>query len=78
MDDLVYDEEHLIDELNRLPVQLRVAFAAACAERLFPAYEHYLDESRNKSEHDLRTLLQRLWLDLSGNAMEDSEIEEAI
>lgn len=78
MQDLLYDEERLIQELNRLPVQLRVAFAAACVERVFPAYEHYLQQSGSKYEHDLRSLLQRLWLDLSGNSMKDFEIEEAI
>jgi len=78
MDNLIYDEQRLFGELNRLPAHLRVAFAAACAERLFPAYEHYWEQSRNKSEHDLTSLLERLWLDLRSNALEDSEIDEAI
>ena len=75
---LVYNEELLIDKLEKLPTRLRVIFAATCTERLFPAYERYLEKSPRKVEHTLQALLERLWLDVSGEAMSDSEIDNGI
>ena len=74
----VYNEDLLIDKLEKLPTRLRVLYAATCTERLFPAYECYLEKSAKRVEHNLQALLQRLWLDVSGEAMSDSEIENGI
>jgi uncharacterized protein YjaG (DUF416 family) len=75
---LDYSEERLIGELERLRVQFRVVYAAACAERLFPAYERYLEQAGRKLDHNLKGLLEKLWLDISGEAMSDSEIDDGI
>lgn len=73
-----YNEEQLIKELARVPEKLRVVYAATGAERLFPAYERYLNQSGKKYEVNLKDLLERLWLDLCGNTMSHSEIDDAI
>ena len=73
-----YNEEQLINELARVPEKLRVVYAATCAERFFPAYERYLKQSGKKYEVNLKDHMERLWLDLCGNTMSDSEIDDAI
>lgn len=73
-----YNEEQLIKEFARVPEKLRVVYAATCAERLFPAYERYLKQSGKKYEANLKDLKERLWLDLNGTTMSDSEIDDAI
>jgi hypothetical protein len=78
MTDFVYDEDLLIDKLEKLPARLRVTYAATCTERLFPAYERYHEKSPKMIEHNLEALLERLWLDVSGEPMSDSEVENGI
>jgi hypothetical protein len=78
MTDFVYDEDLLIDKLEKLPARLRVIYAATCTERLFPAYERYLEKSPKTIEHNLEALFERLWLDVSGEPMSDSEVENGI
>ena len=49
---LRFDESQLRTQLDRLSREHRAAFAAACAERLFPAYMRFSQEARTG---DLRT-----------------------
>jgi hypothetical protein len=42
---LHYDEPALVRDLARMDCASRVAFAAACAERLFPAYVEFCERT---------------------------------
>lgn len=78
MSDLFYNEGSVIEELEQLPLQLRVAFAATCVERLLPAYEEYSKRLEGTVSRELNSILERLWADLGGQVMTPAEIENAI
>ena len=77
---LKFDEPMLIRRLASLPRRARVAFAAACAERMAPAYRLFAKE---ESDHIsiLEQALGHLWSDpeprTPTNALE-SEIEDVM
>jgi uncharacterized protein YjaG (DUF416 family) len=73
-----FDEDRLKQDLERLPVRLRVAFAAACAERLRPAYLAYAARTSRGDPSMLEALLDRLWSDLEGQSMTDDELSAAV
>jgi uncharacterized protein YjaG (DUF416 family) len=63
---LQYDEKQLAGELEQLAPAARAGFAAACAERLIPAYISF-SRHRGRTDHaDLGDALVRLWTDLTG------------
>jgi uncharacterized protein YjaG (DUF416 family) len=64
---LRFEEPLLRAQLDRLPREHRTAFAAACAERLFPAYLRFSHEATKADVETLRALLDRLWDDLTGS-----------
>jgi tetratricopeptide (TPR) repeat protein len=55
-----YDEKHLMEQLERLPPERRVAFAAACAERLAPTYATYSARTGRGDPAKLESLLEAL------------------
>ena len=57
-----FDQQKLIHALRQLPRTLRVAFAAACAERQLPAYQLFLRESRGEDKDALVRALDEVWL----------------
>jgi hypothetical protein len=59
MEPLTFDSE-----LQRLPIRLRAAFAASCAERLLPAYDGYCE--RVRAEPVLVDRLSLVWALASG------------
>jgi uncharacterized protein YjaG (DUF416 family) len=69
-----FEESQLGAQLDRLPQQLRAAFAAACAERVFPAYVRYSQESGRGDPETLRAALSRLWDDLTGDPVSEQEL----
>ena len=73
-----FEEAQLVAELDRLPLQLRVAFAAACAERLLPAYVAFSAQTGRGNPAALRDILTRVWDDLCGNQMTDGEVQANI
>jgi hypothetical protein len=75
---LTYDEKQLLGQLERLPAQHRAAFAAACAERLLPAYTAFSARTGRGDPATLTRLLERLWADLAGDQMTDNEVEVEI
>ncbi len=75
---LRFDEKTLTAALERLPQPLRAAFAAACAERLMPAYDAFSRSSGRGDPIALREILSRLWDDLAGNAMTSAELKSRI
>lgn len=64
-----YNEAELVRALSGVPAQLRVAFAAACAERLFPAYAAFSNRTGRGNPVALATILDRVWSDLLGDKM---------
>lgn len=75
---LKFDEPDLVRSLECLPVWQRVAFAAACAERLRPAYLSFSQRTGRGDGVAFQNILDRLWLDLGGSCMADDEIEMSI
>ena len=69
MELLRYNEERLARDLERLPRQLRVAFAAACAERLLPSYFGFAGRTGRGNSNELASILQCIWDDLLGKTM---------
>ena len=58
-----FDESQLIVSLKRLPAQLRVAFAAACAERLMPAYRLFSTPDERFVSNEVEHSLEQVWAD---------------
>ena len=69
-----FDEAALVRQLADLTVPRRVAFAAACAERLFPMYVHFHKENDTGDPASVERALSRLWSDLEGEEMGEKEL----
>jgi uncharacterized protein YjaG (DUF416 family) len=72
---LRFDEAQLVKMLDRLPRELRVVFAAACAERLLPAYAAFSERAGRGDPTALRHSLTLLWDDLGGSRLSDEEVQ---
>ena len=75
---LRFDEAQLAGTLERLPQQHRAVFAATCAERLMPAYVAFSNRTGRGDPAALRGILTRLWDDLAGDRMQDSEVQSKL
>lgn len=75
---LKFEETRLLREITQLPVPARVAFGAACAERLLPSYERFWRKTGEGDFAALSKMLCSLWDDLSGNTMSGKEIKNRI
>jgi uncharacterized protein YjaG (DUF416 family) len=69
-----YNEQELIRRLEQLSPTLRAVFAAACAERLLPAYFSFSEQTGKGDSSQLAMILERLWADLQGNPMSTEEM----
>jgi uncharacterized protein DUF416 len=78
MSNLRFDKEQLMRQLERLSPQLRAAFAAACAQRLLPAYAHFTQRTGREDPNELGWMLERLWDDLEGDPMSAEEVQQSI
>jgi uncharacterized protein YjaG (DUF416 family) len=56
-----FDESRVADRLARVSPRARVAFAAACAERLFPTYRQYVARAGVNDDGALRRMLDAAW-----------------
>lgn len=72
---IVFDEAELVRELEELALQSRVAFAAACAERLLPAYAAFSALANRGDAPALAEMLARVWQDLLGQKLEPDELQ---
>jgi uncharacterized protein YjaG (DUF416 family) len=61
---LLFNEKELSQKIERLVKQHRVAFAAACAERLLPSYARFSRRSGRGDYLILVDSLESLWKDL--------------
>jgi uncharacterized protein YjaG (DUF416 family) len=62
---LRYDEPVLVRDLARVRSDSRVAFAAACAERLRPAYSDFCKIAGRGHQAALDGILERVWRHLN-------------
>ncbi|MCY3001214.1 MAG: DUF416 family protein [Planctomycetota bacterium] len=58
---LKFDEAALTSQLSQLSRKLRVIFAAACAERLAPAYRCFVSADGANHPNELERALQDVW-----------------
>lgn len=78
---LNFERDNLIQELEGLAPSLRVAFAAACAERLLPAYLAYSGRYETGSPDTLRAALDATWRVALGGALDcdaNAEFERCV
>lgn len=75
---LRYDETALVRDLGRVGRNSRVAFAAACAERLFPSYEAFCRAAGRGDRDTLAGILERIWRHLLGDKMTDEQLRTAL
>ena len=75
---LGFDEADIVGTLERLPQELRMVFAAACAERFLPACVVFCTRTGRGEPATLRSILSRLWDGLDGDQMTDSERQAGI
>ena len=73
-----FDQAQLTSELDQLPLSLRVIFAASCAERLLPAYIASSGLTGNGDPELLTRILMRLWEDIAGERMTESELQSSV
>ncbi len=71
---LHYDEAGLVGALGRVSAQLRAAFAAACAERLLPAYVAFSARTGRGDPAALAEILERIWKDVLGDKRDVKEV----
>ena len=75
---LQFDKSALIAQLERLPNRLRVAFAAACAERQLPNYIRFSKASGEGSPERLASALLRVWEDIDGAPAGSAELKACL
>lgn len=63
---LTYDKGEVLRQINSLPPNERLAFAAACCERLLPNYLAFKNDVGWGDEKPLRNALDRVWEYASG------------
>lgn len=72
---LSFDEVGLISELQKSAPRSRTAFAAACAERLFPAYVAFSKTAGRGDAQTIGELLERIWRRLAGEPIDDTGLQ---
>jgi uncharacterized protein YjaG (DUF416 family) len=75
---LQFDKNALIVQLERLPNQLRVAFAAACAERQLPNYVRFSEATGEGNPERLEAALRRVWDDIDGASAGSAELKACL
>jgi uncharacterized protein YjaG (DUF416 family) len=75
---LSFDEKALLAQLRRLPNQLCVAFAAACAQRQLPNYASFAKVTGTGNPALLAKALTCVWEDIGGNSAAHVELREKL
>jgi uncharacterized protein YjaG (DUF416 family) len=75
---LRFDEDTLVRELERMGTGARVAFAAASAERLLPAFVSYAQKASRDNSAEPGLLLERLWRVFEGEPMSPGEAQRCM
>jgi hypothetical protein len=71
----IYDERQIRDQLDGLPAVSRVAFAAACAEWLYPCYEEFARSTGQGDPAALRTVIDAAWRLAGSEPLPRNDIE---
>ena len=71
-----YDEQAVRARLARLRRAERAAFAAACAERLWPLFVRYANITGQADPRSLRTALDDTWRAVQGNEVDLAEAQQ--
>ena len=72
---LRFDESELLHSLDKLPVRARAAFAAACAERLLPAFG---GTAAYRERNSLSETLAHLWTHIINDANGSGSLNETL
>jgi uncharacterized protein len=75
---LRYDERDLWKQLERMPNRLRVAFAAACAQRQVPNYVRFTEVVGQGRPDVLIGALCCLWDDLLGRQATENDLQQQL
>src|SRR5258708_21682150 len=75
---LRFDAIALLAQLERLPNRLRVAFAAACAERQLPNYFRFSEATGQGNPEVLVAALRFLWKDIEGRPVGSIELKDCL
>lgn len=75
---LHFNEVRLKEQLDDLATPARAALAAACAERLRPAYLAFVQKTGRGDPTAFESILHGLWSDLHGESMSDAELASRI
>ena len=73
-----YDEAAVVRTLARVSLKRRVAFAASCAERLFPAYAEFCCRAARGDRAALADVLQQVWQHLLDDKMSVDQVRLAL
>jgi uncharacterized protein YjaG (DUF416 family) len=73
-----FDPDLLEHEISRLPRLHRVAFAAACCERLLPNYAAFVRQVHWGDPGSLRSALDYIWSAVAGGSADRDEIYRLI
>ncbi|MBM7788668.1 DUF416 family protein [Tenggerimyces flavus] len=71
-------EAELALRLGRLDRRRRVAFSAACAERLWPLYVRFQSVTGEGDSEALAALIQRVWLAITRDDVDLSDLPAAV
>ena len=75
---LDFNEADMVRKLGSIKTRLRTAFAAACAERLAPAYDKFFKVSGRGDARKLGQLRERLWGNIEGRILNAPISEEEV
>ena len=78
MDIIHFSEHQYRERLLELHTKERIAFASACAERLFSAYVKFNALSKRGDANALRSVLSKLWGDLMGEVMSIRDLNDCL
>jgi uncharacterized protein YjaG (DUF416 family) len=74
----LFNEAELVQKLDELVPRARVAFAAACAERMLPAYVAFSTRANRGDAPALAEMLERVWNDLLGDRIEIRQLQTCV
>src|SRR5262249_7456075 len=70
--------DDLSKKLSSLPRRLRTAFAAACAQRLMPAYTRFASGYSEPKPQQATKILDELWNDIENGSSDPSKLKRAV
>src|SRR5688572_21655177 len=74
-DESMYDEQYIRAQLETCTVNAQVAFAASCAEWLYPCYEHFAPLTDQGDPVALRGVIDAAWSVSGSETLDPSDAE---